>query len=171
MIRTLLLIALFLFTPTAAFADDGEDARSTASDFTLQSLDGETVQLSALRGKVVVISFWATWCAPCLQELPFLNELYLQHQDAGLVVLAVSTDGPESLSDVRRVTRRKRWKFPVLLDAQGTATGLLNPRGNNPFTLFIDRQGRIASTHEGYTPGDEEAYGPLIEKLLAEEAP
>ena len=153
----------------AAAADDSAEKRGSIPSFSLDNLKGEQVSISDFKGKVVVISFWATWCAPCMQELPHLNGFQEKYKDDGLVVLAIATDGPETLTGVRRIARRKKWSMPVLLDQEGTATSLLNPRGTNPFTIFVDREGRIVHTHEGYSPGDEAKYEPMIQRLLKED--
>ena len=144
--------------------------RPPAPSLSLRSLEGKPVKLSDYSGQVVVVSLWATWCAPCKQELRHLDQMYKELKGKGLVVLAVATDGPETRSDVRSAARRGRWKVPVLIDHAGAAMAKLNPRGTIPYSLFIDRQGRVAHRHEGYSPGDEKTYAPLIDKLLAEPA-
>lgn len=154
-----------------ARAEDSPDQRPPAPALSLRSLEGKPVRLADFRGQVVVVSLWATWCAPCKQELKHLDAMYRRLQGKGLVVLAVATDGPETRSEVRGVVRRTRWKVPVLVDQDGAAMARLNPRGTIPFSLFIDRRGRVAHRHEGYSPGDEKAYLPLIEQLLAEPKP
>ncbi|MFT6629484.1 MAG: peroxiredoxin, partial [Flavobacteriales bacterium] len=107
-------------------------------------------------------------CVPCLQELPHLNGFYEVYQDDGLVVLAITTDGPETQSDVRSLVRRSRWSLEVLSDMDGAVSNVLNPRGTNPFTLYIDRAGRVAASHEGYSLGDEVMAEQYIQTLLAE---
>jgi peroxiredoxin len=146
-------------------------SRTAVAPFDLKDLRGRTVRSNSLRGDVVVVSFWATWCMPCQQELSFLQTYYDRYRDKGLSVLAIATDGPETQSRVRSVARRKRWSIPVLLDKSGTVTSVLNPRGATPYTLFLDRHGRLAHTHEGYASGDELAYESMIKALLAESAP
>lgn len=162
-------LALFalLLAPVAAGALDAPESRPPVPAFELDDLDGDSVSLSDFEGKVVVISFWATWCAPCLQELPFMQGFYEAH-DGNLVVLAITTDGPDTISEVRNIVRRNRWTMPILLDLDGGVMAQLNPRGTQPFTMFIDRQGRLAHSHEGFASGDEVAHGETIEALLAE---
>ena len=149
-------------------ATSAASARKTVPQVELKDLNGKPVKIHEMKGQVVVVSFWATWCVPCLQELGFLQKYYEKYQKDGLTVLAISTDGPETRSRVRSVARRKGWSLPVLLDEAGTAVSNLNPRGSTPYTLFIDRQGRLANAHEGYKAGDEEGYEKLIQKLVAE---
>jgi peroxiredoxin len=142
--------------------------RAAAQDFSIKALSGKTMQLSKLRGEVVVINFWATWCRPCMQELPYLDAFHKKYGNKGLTVLAVATDGPETAAQVRSVVKRKKWKMPVIHDAAGKLVAQLNPRGNNPFTVFIDKRGRIAKVHEGYNSGDEKKYHKIIKNLLKE---
>jgi len=155
----LIATAIGQTTPQPALQPAAPEKRPTLARFSLQNLDGKRVRSKDLEGKVTIVSFWATWCAPCKQELT---------SGDGLQVLAIATDGPESRADVRSVTKRKRWRFDVLPDPDGKATAALNPRGSVPYTLFVDRRGRVAHIHAGYTPGDEGGYQSVIDALLAE---
>lgn len=171
MLRTLLCAALLAFVALPVSAADLTPAgeRAPAADFSLDNIGDDAVSLGDHAGKVVVISFWATWCQPCLQELPHMNDFQREFSD-DLVVLAITTDGPETQSEVRSLARRNRWVFEVLKDLDGSVSAQLNPRGTNPFTLFIDRNGRIAASHEGYTSGDEVGYREQIVALIGESA-
>jgi len=145
-----------------------EEKRATVGDFRLKTLSGKRAALSDYAGKVVVVNFWATWCVPCLQELPHLQEYYERLEKDGLVVLAITIDGPDTFAKVRQTVQRKKFTMPILLDQDGAVAAILNPRGTNPYTMFIDRRGRLAADHEGYNSGDEKKHLAIIEKLLAE---
>ena len=164
-----LCLLTLLITAGSAHAVELKPAseRSTVPGFALKDLKGQPVRLAAFKGKVIVISFWATWCEPCMQELPHLNRKALDLPD-DLVVLAISTDNAQTVNKVRSTVKRERWKVPVLLDTSGQVSGDLNPRGAHPYTMFIDRTGRLAADHDGYAPGDEVGMLALIDRLIAE---
>lgn len=143
--------------------------RTGVANFSLKNLKGEKVSLADFKGKVVVVNFWATWCEPCKQELPFLNRYYLDNKD-DVVVLAVATDNAQTINKVRSTVKRKRWKMPILLDTDGQVSGDLNPRGAAPYTMYLDRNLKLAGDHDGYAPGDEKAMLATIKALMAEGA-
>jgi peroxiredoxin len=148
----------------------GSQAGSTsgrAADFALRDTAGRTVRLSDYPGQVVLLNFWATWCVPCAAELPHLQRLYEQYRDRGLVVLAISMDGPETSASVDSHARRYGLTFPVLLDQETRVVGVYNPKRTAPFTVMIGRDGAVAGTREGYTAGDEIAVEADIEALIA----
>lgn len=165
MMRRLVALAAVCLLSTSAFAEEG---RKAASDFKLKDLNGKYVRLSDFKGQVVVISFWATWCVPCLQELPYLSTYYDELKSKGFTVLAVTTDGPDTFARVRQTVARKKLTMPILLDQDGAVSQQLNVRGTQPFTVFIDRQGLIAQTHDGFSAGQEKEYRTIIDKLLTE---
>lgn len=163
-----LLAAFILALPAVALAADLEapDARKSLKRFEVKSLDGKRVRSKDLSGKVAVVSFWATWCKPCKLELDALNAMVAKHEN--LIVLAVATDGPETQADVRSTVRRKKWKFINAADPDGRVGSSLNPRGSVPFTMFVDKTGKIAYVHAGYRAGDESKYVEVLAALLAE---
>ena len=121
---------------------------SLAPEFSLPELSGQTLVLSAYRGKVVVLDFWATWCDPCREEIPHLVDLQNKYRDQGLQIIGISMDdGPEP---VRDFYQRYRMNYPVAMgDAKigelyGGVLGL-------PIAFLIGRDGRIAAKHIGAT--------------------
>jgi peroxiredoxin len=137
-----------------------------ATDFTLRDLDGRQVHLSDFVGKVVLVDFWATWCVPCAAELPQLDKLYRARRDEGLVVLAVSMDGPESVAQVAPFARRYALSFPVLLDEETKVVNLYDPQRVAPMTMLVDRRGLIARVRNGYNAGDEALIADDVANLL-----
>ncbi|MDE3076463.1 MAG: TlpA family protein disulfide reductase [Chloroflexota bacterium] len=117
-----------------------------AADFTLPLLDGQQVTLSQLRGKVVVLNFWATWCPPCRTEMPDLQAVYSEHQANGVVILGV--DLGENPGTVQSFVRRIGVTYPVALDSD-QRVGAQYSVGSLPRTYFIDRQGIIRDSYTG----------------------
>ncbi len=154
--------------PTQPAVGAGQ-AGALAQDFQLDDVRGGRFQLSEHRGKdVVLLDFWATWCDPCKVELPHLVEIYEKYRGRGLVVAGVSIDGPESIAQVRGDVQQLRITFPVLLDQETRVVAAYNPRRNAPYSVLINRLGRVVSEHEGYTPGDETILAREIERELGQ---
>src|SRR5262249_42252193 len=134
-----------------------ESEGALAPDFQLDDVQGGIFLLSSHRGRsVVLLDFWATWCDPCKVEIPHLARLYDKYKEHGLVIVAISIDGPESIAQVRGDARNMGIPFPVLLDQETRVVAMYNPRRTAPYSVLIGRTGRVARRHEGYTPGDEE---------------
>lgn len=139
--------------------------------FTLKDSSGVAYNVGKHIGKdVIIVAFWATWCKPCKIELAALRPLYEKYKKQGLVLLAVSIDGPDSIAEVTNYTRKFGYTFPVLLDSETEILERYNPRGDVPFSMVIDRQGHIVETHQGYNPGDEVSLEVKLIELLGGEA-
>jgi peroxiredoxin len=162
-----LILAAGLAWVSCAAPQAGGANSGRAADFVLRDTAGRTVRLSDHFGKVIVLNFWATWCVPCAAELPHLQRMYETYRDQGLVILAISMDGPETVANVGPHTRRYGLTFPVLLDEETRVVAMHNPKRTAPFTVMIDRDGAVARTREGYTAGDEIAVEADIQALLA----
>jgi peroxiredoxin len=146
----------------------GGGGAGRASDFTLTDLDGNTVRLSDHLGeKVVLVNFWATWCAPCRGEIPHLVRLHETYKDQGLVILGISMDGPETIANVAPEARRYGIPYTVLLDEETRVAGVYNPKKAAPFNVLIGRDGAVVKTREGYSAGDEVELEAEIKALLA----
>ena len=164
MIRMILSTICFLVLSSPSYAND----RATMPEIDGRTLSGKKVSLREMKGNVVVISFWATWCVPCKRELRDLNKQLKYKKSKGLRVLAISMDGPETASDIRGVVKRHKWKMTVIHDKDGSITSVSNPRGTAPFSIYVDRSGRVYSSHEGYSQGDHQKMKDTIDLLLRE---
>ncbi|MBQ9440207.1 MAG: TlpA family protein disulfide reductase [Paludibacteraceae bacterium] len=123
----------------------------------LRDMNGRTVSVASLaqRGKPVIISFFATWCKPCMRELESINELYQDWQDeTGVEVYIVSIDQAQDIHKVRPLIDGKGWDYKVLLDPNGVLKRAMNVQ-NVPHMFVIDSNGNTVYTHAGYTDGDE----------------
>jgi cytochrome c biogenesis protein CcmG, thiol:disulfide interchange protein DsbE len=157
-----LVALLFILLAWSLLTDEGGSLakkanggdRPAAPDFTLERLDesGE-LQLSSLRGKAVVLNFWASWCAPCKEEAPYLEEVWQRNRDRGLVV--VGLDAKDFRADARRFTERFGLTFPIVFDGPGGTTGPYGVTGF-PETFVIDREGRVVEAFAGAVNGEDD---------------
>jgi peroxiredoxin len=138
-----------------------------APAFALPATDGKSVALAELRGHVVLLNFWATWCAPCREEMPSMERLYQAFKDRRLAVLAVNLQ--ESPKQVARFMRDFRLTFPALLDADLAVAGRYQVRGL-PATFLIDRQGRIVGQALGARDWSSAPAQALVGSLLPAQA-
>jgi cytochrome c-type biogenesis protein len=164
-------------TATAGSVDASPDVESSSSggnltDFVLKDVNGRSHALTDYLGKkVILISFWATWCEPCKKEMVQLQALFDEHKDSDLMILSISMDEPETQGDVRTYIKQRGYTFPVLLDTETQVTNQLNPRRAAPFTLVIGKDEIVAWDHEGYVPGDEKELEAAVLKALGSTAP
>src|SRR3990172_2662171 len=138
-----------------------------APDFTLDTLDGNRVTLSELRGKVVVVNFWATWCLPCRAETPALEKSYAQYKDSGVVILGVNLTNQDVVSEVESFVQEFRLTYPILLDRDGSVSNSLYQIRGLPTTFFVNREGIIRTVLVG-GPMSETFIRSKIEALLQE---
>lgn len=138
-----------------------------APDFTLDTLDGGKVTLSDLRGKIVVVNIWATWCPPCRAETPALKNSYEQYKDSGVVILGVDVTNQDLISDVDAFVQEFSLTYPILLDRDGSVSNILYQIKGLPSTFFINRAGIIRTVVVG-GPMSETFIRSKIEALLQE---
>ncbi len=156
-----MVVTVFAATSLASSGLEGQ----AAPDFSLKSSSGENLRLSEYRGDVVMINFWATWCGPCRQEMPLLDELYARYERVGFSLLGVNID-----DDSRRAMRmidELGVNFPVLFDARKEVSELYEVEAM-PVTVLVDREGNVRYVHHGYQPGYEDTYLDQIRSLLRE---
>lgn len=132
----------------------------SAPNFFLQDLNGKKVELKHFRGKVVLLSFWATWCGPCKEEMPSKEVLYQMYNGKNFTLLAVSVDYDEK-KKVKDFIHKHRYTFPVLIDPQCVTLDLFGIKGI-PATILIDKNGRMV----GRSVGPKDWKSPEIVSLL-----
>lgn len=137
----------------------------TAPDFALKSNTGENLRLSEYRGDVVMVNFWATWCGPCRQEMPLLDQLFTRYQRVGFTLLGVNID--DNSGKAMNMAQELGVSFPVLFDSSKEVSKLYQV-DTMPATVLIDREGTVRYVHHGYKPGYENEYLDQIRSLLRE---
>ncbi len=140
-------------------------ADQAAPNFTLVARDGRSVSLADLKGQVVMINFWATWCGPCRQEMPLLDEMYQRYNRLGFTLLGINVeDNPKGTEAYLAETPVS---FPILFDPDHKVSKLYDVIAM-PSTVLVDRNGSVRYVHAGYQPGDENTYLNHIRALIRE---
>jgi thiol-disulfide isomerase/thioredoxin len=138
-----------------------------AAEFSLNARSGEAVTLSSLKGQVVLINFWATWCGPCRKEMPLLEQIQKKYAPLGFTMLGVNVEEDTRLMDA--FLKDVPVTFPILLDPANGVSKLYDVSAM-PSTVIVDRKGNVRFIHQGYKPGDESKYQDMIRQLIREKA-
>jgi thiol-disulfide isomerase/thioredoxin len=162
--RLSLLLACFLSFTVVTHAG-AATVKGQAPNFTLKSLGGKNLKLSEMTGNVVLINFWASWCGPCREEMPLLNDLHKKYEPLGFTVLGINVE--EDARNARGFLKNFPVDFPVLLDNKNQVSKQYNVIAM-PTTVVVDRDGKMRFLHKGYKPGDEEKYRKMVKKLVRE---
>jgi peroxiredoxin len=157
------LLTILLFAAPAA--DAAVNPGAPAPAFTLAARDGGKVSLADLKGQVVMINFWATWCGPCRQEMPLLAQLHDKYEPLGFTMLGVNVE-PDSAAAVAWL-KGVPVTFPILFDTDSAVAGRFGVEGM-PSSVLVDRNGQVRYIHRGYKPGDEAKYADMIRSLVKE---
>jgi thiol-disulfide isomerase/thioredoxin len=135
-------------------------------DLSVRLLDGKQVRLSALLEEgPLLVSFWATWCAPCKKEMIFLEEFHQKYNENSFRVLAISTDSPKSMSKVKSYIRAKKYTFLVGIDPNQEIAKKMNAL-LMPTTLILNKDRKVSWYHQGFIPGDEKEIEAQIRAVL-----
>ncbi len=137
----------------------------------VKTLSGKNFNTSEISndGKPIIISFWATWCKPCVQELSAIHEVYEDWvEETGVKLVAVAVDNSRSMRQVGPFVNGKAWDFDVLLDPNGDFKRAMNVI-NVPHTFVLDGEGKVVYEHTSYATGDEEKYFEAIQKISQQE--
>ncbi len=140
---------------------------TAAPDFTVQTLEGQTVSLSDYRGKVVLLNLWATWCPPCREEMPSMQSLYDDLEDRGFTILAVAAPNPprETREKIENFIREGEYSFPVLIDSEYKVNGIYGT-GSIPTSWVVDTEGNLVARLVGATDWTAEPIVSAFEELL-----
>ena len=143
---------------------------SSLPEITLKNIDGKDINLAdyGTNEKITVISFWATWCKPCIKELKNLNVLLDDWiEDYNMELVAISLDDSRNADKVKPTVNALNWDFDVLLDPNGELQRAMNV-ANPPVTFLVNQSGKIVYTHTGYVEGDEYDLEDHIKELISE---
>jgi peroxiredoxin len=163
-VAALAFIGFRVWPQLAAAAGVGGEG-SPAPAFEVTTLEGQTVALEDLRGKVVLLNFWATWCPPCRVEMPGFQSVYDRHRESGFTIVGVSTD-LRGRDHVREFLEERSISYPIAM-ASGSIVRDYGGATALPTSFLIDRRGNIRHQVRGYFA--EPALNSAVEKLLAEE--
>ena len=163
-LKNSIIALVFSIIAASSLASSGMEGQQ-APDFALKSSTGENLRLSEYRGDVVMINFWATWCGPCRQEMPLLDELYSRYQRVGFNLLGVNID--DDSNRAMNMIEELGVNFPGLFDARKEVSKLYEVEAM-PVTVIVDREGTVRYIHHGYKPGYEDMYLDQIRSLLRE---
>ena len=158
-----LCLTLALLTPHCA---KKPKESISAPDFTLKTIEGQEITLSGLRGKVVLLDFWATWCGPCRESIPHLTQLYKNYQDKGFELIGMNLDKSGEVEMVRRFVKSMDIPYPIIMTPEDVArnykiTGL-------PTTVLIDKEGKVREKIVGFNSAIGQQIASRIEELTSE---
>lgn len=165
--RSLFMLGLWLGCSIFCMDVTAQALDAEAPAFASQTLTGEAITLADYRGQVVILDFWASWCGPCREEMPFLIDLYDEFKDQALTIIGINID--TDLANMQAFLDELATEVPFVMvnDANGALPALYDLEGM-PTTVFLDREGVIRYRHTGFRKKDEPKYRDEIEALLAE---
>lgn len=163
--RSLFALVLALAIGVTVLPVSAKDVFKPAPDITLHTIDGHTVHLASLKGKVVLVDFFASWCIPCRKSFPEIESLHHDFASKGLVVLAVNVD--EEHKNAEMFLEKYPHTMTIVLDPKGSAAEAFKVNAM-PSTMILDRAGAIRYTHKGYTDKVIAKFRSQVQELLAE---
>ncbi|WP_143872813.1 TlpA disulfide reductase family protein [Catenovulum sediminis] len=163
--KNLLVLVLFIVQTITLNKSLYANESLMAPDFTLKSMTGENLNLTEQRGQIIVLNFWASWCGPCRQEMPALENLQQNYTDLGVSVWGVNVEQENQAG--RDFLQEIDISFPIMFDNSNTVSKLYQVN-TMPTTVIIDRNGQVRDVFQGYKTGYEKKYAKAIKKLIRE---
>jgi len=160
-----LTLAFLMLVFSSALSAASPMIGRTAHDFALKGMDGANHRLSELRGQVVMVNFWATWCGPCREEMPPMDALYKRYKSLGFTVLGVNID--DARAGAEKMAKKLGVSYPILFDTDKSVSKKYKVNAM-PTTVIIDRNGKVRHVHFGYKKGYMDSYQKEVRRLLAE---
>jgi len=161
------LAALLAALVAVAWPAAATDGSPPAPGFKLANRAGGELSLDGLKGQVVMINFWASWCGPCRQEFPALDQIYAKYKPMGFQMIAINVESEKA--DAEKFLGKTPVSFPILFDPDNKVSGSYGVSAM-PTTFLVDRQGRLRWQHRAYKPGDEAKYIEQIRAMLREKS-
>lgn len=157
------LVLMFIILPLIG---QEELTGKQAPEFALKTVDGKMYRLSENLDKgPLVINFWATWCVPCIEELKQMKKIYDTYADKGVEFLAISIDDTKTMGRVNSFVKSRNYPFTILLDTNSEVMHLYQS-AVPPYTVIMDKTGKIVYSHVGYRMGDEKQVEKVLKELL-----
>jgi thiol-disulfide isomerase/thioredoxin len=157
-------VALAVVCASAALA---ASSTGPAPAFQLSGRGGKSIDLSQFKGQVVMINFWATWCKPCRDEMPLLEDIYKKYKPMGFTLLGVNVEPDSKDAETWLGKLPKPVTFPIAYDVDSKVSKLYKVE-TMPSTVIVDRKGNVRVLHRGYKAGDENIYLTQIRSMLKE---
>lgn len=170
--KNLLFATLLMLFSTAAFSQNENKVLFNLPSVDVKNITGDPFNTKDISndGKPIIMTFWATWCKPCMKEHDAISEVYDEWiEETGVKLYAVSIDNARSSKRVMPTVNGKGWEFDVLLDPNGDLKRAMNVN-IPPHTFIINGKGEVVWQHVGYLEGDEAEYIEIVEKLVAGES-
>lgn len=164
-LNTFKIVTALSFLIIYSAITSSQDVGSKAPDFSMQDISGNTVKLSDLKGKVVLLDFWASWCVPCKKSMPHIIELYNNRTDSLFTVVAVNVDEEKSKINEFANSINVTFPFPVIFDKESKLPSIYNVEGM-PTSIIIDKEGIIRFKETGFTSEVKEKMDSKIKELL-----
>lgn len=158
------ILVMFMAIPAA-----GQNIKTKmAPDFTLPDMNGKRVTLSDKFGEgPIYISFWATWCKPCREELKIMQRLYSKYDERGFKVIAINTEDSRAMGKIKSFVKSNGWNFDILIDGDGEVFRRKYKGFALPYSVLTDPQGKVIFSAIGFKPGDEQHVEELILQNLS----